>query len=122
MNFGDRRNFFGVRRTIGHYEYRNRWFSVHFEPAGCRARPGTQKNGSTLFGLSRFGELGSDSIAVVQLSIRSNDEIESDPNSLKQTNNLAAGELRHPLGSRLFGKTRHCHDVTALCDDVTRPG
>jgi len=43
MNFGDRRNFFGVRRTIGHYEYRNRWFSVHFEPPGCRARPAAQK-------------------------------------------------------------------------------
>ena len=86
-----------------------------------------KKNGSTLFGLSRFWgigvrELGSDSIAVVQLSMRSNDEIESDPNSLKQTNNLAAGQLRHALGGRLFGKTRHCHDVTALRDDVTRPG
>ena len=123
MNFGDRRNFFGVRRTIGHYEYRNRWFSVHFEPAGCRARPGAQKKRlNPVWAEPFFGELGSDSIAVVQLSMRSNDEIESDPNSLKQTNNLAAGELRHALGSRLFGKTRHCHDVTALRDDVTRPG
>ena len=33
MNFGDRRKaLVGVRRTIGHYEYRNRWFWVHLSP------------------------------------------------------------------------------------------
>src|SRR4029079_2845705 len=83
MNFGDRRNFFGVRRTIGHYEYRNRWFSVHFEPRSCRARPGAQNNGSALIGLSRFASLGNWVCTRFHRSNASRVEraqIESDPN------------------------------------------